>query len=187
MNSGLTKTHETRLNIPETLSLKGASLDLTKVYEAERRIPEIQIVNKETSAGIMAQFMEGYGQASHSHALLTKMLTEAENAAKRRRAIVILDIVPDVLKERGLVTARNPTGSEDLRNAVLETDEDYQKIVDRIAMLQALRALVAGKMKTLEMSYNAVKKVISPDNSFFRPDTSVEIYGNREPFGKARI
>ena len=163
----------TCLEIPATGQLRAVRIDLSLVYDAERRIPEIQFVKKETAAGILADFMQGYGQANNAHALVSKLLAETENAAKRRRAYVVLDKAPEILKEKGLVTARNPTGSEDLRNSVLELDEEYQQLVDRISFLVAVKSLIAGKMKNLQMAYDAVKKIITPDSNFFRPDTSI--------------
>ena len=165
--------NETIMTIPACGSLKTARLDLTMVYAAERRIPEIQLVKRETAGGLLAELMQGYGQANQAFALVIKLLTDTENAVKRRRAMLLLDVVPDKLREKGLATTKNPTGSEDLRNAIIEQDEEYAELQDRKGLLDATRLLIDGKRKNLDMAYTAIKKIISPDSGMsWRPDTS---------------
>jgi len=67
---------------------------------------------------------------------------------------LLLDIAPRVLADRGLAT------SKDLRDAVVDSDVQYQECLERQGTIKAYQELLKGKSKALEMAYTSVKKIL---------------------------
>lgn len=141
------------------------AIDLTAVAEAEARLHDLKIVNRQTAPELMAAYNAGYLEATRAMATLHFEHSMALRQANKRKAVVMLEVAPQKLQELGLVTARNPAGSEDMRTAVLEQDEEYLQLLDKVDFIKAAYELVKGKAKALENAYNAVKKVIDPNNN----------------------
>lgn len=142
-------------------------LDIAVLYDAQRRIPEIANANEHTAPNLLSVFNLAYLEASALHKRLAVYLGAAAATARRRRAAVLLEVAPAKLKELGLVGARNPAGSEDLRGAVLDADEEYGCAADRVSQIEAMVALVAEKKRGFEMAYGSVKAIVAVDRRPF--------------------
>lgn len=138
-------------------------VDLSQVYAAEGRIHEVATVNPHRAPELLATFNLAYAKLGEIEVGLIQAYNAADNAARRVRSIVLLDRVPQVLKDKGLSSARSPGGSEDQRNAILDMDEEYTAARERVEMIEAMRTLVANKKKSLEWAYTSVKKVLGGD------------------------
>lgn len=136
------------------------TLDLKEVRELEARKIEIGGVNKLKAPELMQAMERGYSLVAQTMLpAVAYQLAKAEEAADERKAVVMLDIVPELLAKKGLTTARNPSGSADQRENVLALDIEYKDLKNTVDMLQAVKELLKGKMKGFEMAYGAVKKV----------------------------
>jgi len=145
--------------------LEPMRLDLTELQLAESRTKELAYVNKETAQELMYMFNHAYAKV---HEMLVSVRYEFEQAqtyAARRKAIVLLDIAPNILKEKGLLSSRSPAGSEDLRQSVLDIDAEYFDYQQKINALKALYQYLQGKTEALERNYYAAKKSLDQDRS----------------------
>lgn len=134
-------------------------LNMENLALIESRKREVAYVNKETAPELMKIFNEGYCEAQRMMVQVSYEYTVALKEANKRKSIVILDKAPTILKEKGLVNARSPGGSEDLRRAVLEADEEYLALQEKATILELAYELLKGKAKGFEQSYLAVKKI----------------------------
>lgn len=136
------------------------ALDMTNCYKAEGRIQEVAFVTPHKAPELLAVFNETFLELTRYLSQLDYELNVAERAANKVRAIILLDKVPEILKERGLATAKSPLGSEDIRTAILDTDQEYQEALERCDKIRAISKLLQGKLKAIEMAYTSVKKII---------------------------
>jgi len=151
--------------ILQTVDGTTLSFDLKELARLESRKKELSYVNKETAAELLYDFNEGYAEVSR---MALKVLHEYERMvqkSKERRAMVILDIAPGELKKRNLLTSKSPGGSADLREAVLDMDKEYNELLEKSSALKAAYQFFKIRAKSLEMSYQAVKKVMDPNSN----------------------
>lgn len=134
--------------------------DLSVVDKAEARVMEIASLTPAKAPELLASFNAAYIIAIKAQAAVQHELVVAKRFTEKARATALLDRVPDILRAKGLSTPKNPMGSEDIRTAVLEMDEEYSQALDRVNFLSCILELVKGKAKGVEMAYTAVKKVI---------------------------
>lgn len=156
----MTTIMTTSIVIPKGDRLGTIDIKMSVIYLAEQRSDEIAIVNQHRAPELIALFARAYSIATENISIISSEVTSAKNAANKRRAVVILDVVPGYLKDKGLSNARSPGGSEDQRNAVLELDEEYITLRDTMQQLEAYLELMKGKQKHLEYLYMAVRKII---------------------------
>ncbi len=151
------------LKIPRgTPNLDPLEFELTDLIKAEQRKSEISYVNKETGPELLMTFNESYCSAKRMMNQVNVEYLQAKKYADQRRAVVILDVVPEVLKAKGLASARSPGGSEDLRKAVLDLDTEHTALCDKVQALEAAYEFLNIKAKGFEMAYHAVKKIFDP-------------------------
>jgi hypothetical protein len=141
-------------------------LPMRKIYDTESRIQEVATVNAHKAPELLATFNMCYLDIKNYVTRLHLCLADAEKAKNLRRSIVVLDIVPQVLRDKGVANARSPGGSEDQREAVLAQDVEYIKCVDRINMIEAIIELLKGKEEGIEWAYTSVKKILGGENDW---------------------
>jgi hypothetical protein len=141
------------------------SFNMDRIYQAERRNDEIAIANEHKAPELMAFFNRAYIDATdYSNALAAEVM-RAKKLAERRKSSVILDEVPRILREKGLV----PEGSSKIsgtvlqQEAILTQDVEYQAAVDLVDGLNHYKDLMDRKMKTIENMYLGVRKMIGGD------------------------
>lgn len=181
------------ITVPRGLKeLRPVEIDLDQILRAEARIRDIASVTKEKSQELMAVFNVGYVECGRHVAVLSGEEVLAKRHADRVRSVVILERVPKVLAERGLASAKNPAGSEDLRKAVLDGDMEYGEAVARVDEISRYVEFMKSKQKGLEMAYHAIRKLFG-DHSFSSLGngsagavSSVRVI-NGETVGRARI
>ncbi len=152
--------------ILQTVDGTDLTFDLKELGRLESRKKELSYVNKETAPELLYDFNEGFAEVSR---MALKILHEYERMTlktKERRARVILDIAPEELKKRNLTSTKAPGGSADLREAVLDMDKEYNELCEKASALKAAYQFFKIRAKSLEMSYQAVKKVIDPNGSY---------------------
>jgi hypothetical protein len=139
------------LTIPNT----SIDIDITDIARIEHRVQEVSGVSKEKAPELLAAFNRAWLQLNSYLALLEKHLLVASRKTRQVRGRLLLDVIPKALEERGLST------SKDLRDAYLDTDNEYQKALEVEETIQCTIALLRGKQKGIEMAYNSVKKLYS--------------------------
>lgn len=139
------------------------SFDLNPIIELEKRKKELSYVNKETAPELMYVFNEGFAEVSKMSIRVYQEYEKMYQKSRERRARVILDVAPEELKKRNLLSSRSPAGSEDLRDAVLDLDAEYNELLEKTSALKAAYQFLKIKAKSMEMAYQAIKKIIDPN------------------------
>lgn len=169
----------TKLECPNGNGIGVLSIDLSNIYYLEARKSEVAMVNKFKAPELMQAFEEGYSLCAKMLPRIAYELSVAKQEVDKREAVVNLDEAPRILKEKGLVTDRNPAGAADMREAVLNADEEYIKLKDRAEFIRAIFKTIEGKQKGFEMSFSAVKKVYDSLSQYGQlqggADTSIEV------------
>jgi hypothetical protein len=129
------------------------SVDMTELRRLEGRQQLAAGAGRMEALSLLSDMKEGYQLAGEARATLGLEIDRAKTALKTRRAIVCLDIVP-----KGLWTARNPGGSAEQREDILNTDKEYLVLQEYIAQLEAARELMGVKMEGFRMTYSTVKR-----------------------------
>jgi hypothetical protein len=147
-----------------TPDLAPLKFDLTEINHAEKRKAELSYVNKETAPDLMQIFNRAYCEVLRMMAQISFEFGQATKYANKRRSIVILDVAPEMLTRKGLASKKSPAGSEDLRRAVLEQDEEYLQLTDKTQSLKAFHEYLKSKAKGFEMAYYTAKKIFDVAN-----------------------
>ena len=140
----------------------GSSLavNLRTLIEAEHRCDEVESVTPSKAPELLS-FLNRACRETHQLALMVlKEKQRGERDAKRIRGRLILDEIPTLLKEKGLASARSPAGNEDLREAVLDTNEEYLAAQETVQYLDSVYELINGKLQSFSRAFYAVKGVI---------------------------
>jgi hypothetical protein len=134
------------------------SVDMTELRRLEARQAEASGVGRLEALGLMDDMKCGYQAAGEIRANIGLELDRSKAAMAVRKAVVYLDLVPDILKAKGLSTTRTPGGSEEQREAVLALDAEHGKLQDYTAQLKAAYALMQIKMDAFQMTYSSLKR-----------------------------
>lgn len=146
------------------------TLDLTGICKAECRIMEVAVVTPQKAPELLATFNSACLELSRFVTFLESEHIYATRAAARIKGTILLDKVPTILKEKGLSNPKSPAGSEDMRNAILDVDEEYQAALDRVYEMSCYMSLLKGKLKNIEMAYSSVKKILGEGAFNYKQD-----------------
>lgn len=139
---------------------RGITLDMRAVHKAESRLIELNGITKAKAGELLHCFIEAFGEAKGHLATLRGEYARAKQRVRRARGVIVLDQAVEKLKEKGLSRATMPAGSEDLRDACVDTDPEYEKIHDRFCQVEAAVESMEGKVEKLKMAYYAVNELI---------------------------
>jgi hypothetical protein len=134
--------------------LKALQLNMQDVTVAEQRIGEIAYMTSQKAPELLSVFNRAFLELTRMLAWLEMESGSASRHVNLRRSELLLDIAPRVLADRGLAT------SKDLRDAVVDSDVQYQECLERQGTIKAYQELLKGKSKALEMAYTSVKKIL---------------------------
>lgn len=141
-------------------------IDLTEIVALEARKNEVASVTKAKAAELMSAMERGYSAAARVLTNIAWEVKKAEDSVEKRKSIVVLEVAPQYLQSRGLVTGRSPGGSEDQRTSVLATDNEYMALRENVDRLKAVQEYFRVKVKGFEMAFSAIKKVYDSLNAY---------------------
>lgn len=141
-------------------------LQMDPVHRALARIEEIAIVNAHKAPELCSCFARAFATVTDHMSRVTSEIVKAKNRLSNRVAVVTLDEAPRILREKGLISARSPGGSEDLRKSVLEVDPEYIVCRNRLQELEAYEELLKGKQECSEQGYLACRKLMGDSIGF---------------------
>lgn len=142
------------------------SLEMSDVADAlYRAVVEVPIVNSTKAPELLGKFHGAYLILSRQVAMVQYELNRATSNEEKARSIFMLDRLPTVVQEKGLSTPKSPLGTEDIRSALLQVDEDYCRAEDLVHELKCIVAQLLGKLKTVEMAYYTTKEVFKMRSS----------------------
>lgn len=149
-------------------------LEISKIMEAEARIQEIADVNIHKAPELLACLTKAYSDINKVISGIEYEYELALQSAREIKGIVILDKAPGILKEKGLSGSKNPGGSADLRQAILDSDPEYKEVQGRIIKIKTHLSLLEGKKKSIDMAYTAVKKILGDIGQYRTGAVTVE-------------
>lgn len=127
---------------------------ILQIRRVEDRIAEIANVTPHKAPELLATFNRAYLDLDQYIRQIEMELVYARQRVSTIKAEIILDRADEIFKQRGL------KASADLRQAVVDLDEGYQKAVERVGALEAAREYLKGKQKSIEMAYGSVRKIL---------------------------
>ncbi len=136
------------------------AIDLAEVYELEARKDEIPSITKPRAPELMRALERGYSICGQFLAQVVAAVNRIDHARDRRKAVVMLDVAPRILKEKG---AGNNDAS---RSAIVDLDEEYGALQEQLLQAKALQELLKVKVRGFEMSFSAVKRVYDSVSNF---------------------
>jgi len=138
------------------------SLDMSRIYQAERRLHDLAIVTPGNAPEFMGE-MNASAHITMNHVSeITRELIFARQALDRRKAVVILEVLPEKLislKDRGI------KANEDIREAILATDNEYMGLRDRVECLEAASIHLDNKVKSFVRAFNAARSIMERKSS----------------------
>lgn len=150
------------LKVPRGSSnIEPMTLDLTDLNFAKSRLKEVAYANRDTAPELVSYFAEMAFEARKMYTQIEFELNTAQKSAKQIRSLILLDKVPERLKAKGLASSTKPTGSEDLREAVIETDPEYSEIQEKIITIKYCSELILSYVEAIKMAYFSVQKIMS--------------------------
>jgi hypothetical protein len=134
------------ITVPEFSGLsEEIRLDMTYIYQAEHRLVEAKTVNPSTYSELSYCFNEAYRNCKKHLSTLGYQKVRTERQLERERARIVLDVIPEKLKEVG-----KGSNNADFRNAIIVQDVEHTKCQERVDMLNALIVFMEGRIKVFE-------------------------------------
>lgn len=170
-------------------------IDMAYWARLEQRIQEVAIVTPAKAPELLATFNRA---ALDLDRLANNLELEHQLAVRRAEKIrgqILLDEVPGILKAKGLATERSPMGSEDMRQAILSQNTQYQCALDSADMIKAMTRVIRGKYDAFERAFRSVRTLVGEatfnfSNLNLKGDTGTAEPGARRQvpgFGVANI
>lgn len=147
------------------------SIDLTQVQHARRRISEIAALTVGKAPELLAFLSDAAGILAQETARCAAEQALAKRLLARRRSLVLLDMCADILQKKGLTRPGSPAGSEDMREAVITSDPDYQKLEDQLGAIEAMRSYLEAEFRTVETAVHTIR-ILLKHGQTFTPHTS---------------
>jgi hypothetical protein len=141
--------------------LASIKYDIRDVLDAEARTAEIAVMTPQKSAELMAVFSRACFTLVRTYSDLLFQHRLAERRFKERRAILVIDIIPGAIKDKGL------TQNETTRQALMDLDPEYAHLEIIEAQLDAARTYIQGKLRAMEGNLNAVKKILGDTSAVY--------------------
>lgn len=155
-------SHQT-LTVPSGRPEKGPiTLDMTMIYQAERRLPEVKISNQGTALELESFFNEAANISSKYLAWIEYEILQAEKQLDLDKATVLLEKAPEYFSQnREKFKELGIKFNEDFRQALISRDENCQKSLDTLNALQAAKSLIEAKVSTFVRAHYTARSVAS--------------------------
>ncbi len=138
-------------------------LDLSEIYTAYGRKDEVAIVNSHKAPELLSLFNVAYLNASRVLNALQYELTMVEHGIREIKAIILMDRMKGILESQGLANARNPLGSEDIRQAVYERDPEYKRATLLAENLTCYITQITDFRRFFQNAFDSVKKIMGSE------------------------
>jgi len=125
---------------------KTFEVNLTTVHLAESRREELVAAGGRSLVELANAFDDGYDSACKLQSRVSYEEEMATIASRKRRAVLLRDEFPRIIKERGLGSSKSPVGAADVRDTLLYEDEEFLALEQYRAALGAIKELLMGKI-----------------------------------------
>jgi hypothetical protein len=160
------------LLLPNVYSSKPTILELKEVHKAHARLVELNGITREKAGELQATMISAFSQARKYASALKADFGVTKQRLRRIRARIILDEASEVLKTKGLLTSRSPAGSEDLRDSVVNTNEEYNNVAEILAQTEAVMEDMQSRAEEFKMAYYAIGQLTAGHDLSSKRDVS---------------
>lgn len=150
------------------------TVNLADIAQVEARIPEVARVTPQKAPELLATLNMAWRDISDLVVVLRHEHNLAKSNHKKVRSRILLDVVPGIIRERDL------SDSKDMREAILDGNEEVQTAQQMEYELACVVELLQGKKQSIEMAYSSVKKLLGEGAFNFlgnTPDTLLSAGG----------
>jgi len=149
------------------------------ICRLEARLHEMRTANASNMSELMYIYSRGATLCARRQVEEEAVVSALTIEKKSIAALVTLDKAPEALKKRGLLSTRSPGGSADTREAVLDSDPEYQSVLRKIARSEARAKLYGIRQAQFERAYYGVKTSVpeNPLGNRFKPEIGVNPRG----------
>lgn len=151
--------HEITVPKPEG----GLVIDMGAIAKVEARLHEVAFVTPQKAPELLSTYNAAWLEISKHVVMLKGIRFDFDKLRRQRKSILTLEVGPQKLKELGLVSSKNPGGNDDLRQAILDGDEQYSTLESQIHQVDCVIELFKYKATSFENAYTAVKKIMGED------------------------
>lgn len=135
-------------------------IDLKRIVEAEARIIEVQAFTPTKAGELCTAFTISWRDLHHNICALEAEKIAAQKVVDRRTAVITLEEMPKILKEKGVAS------NKETREAVLALDVELQAAQDVVDQITAIIELLKGKQKAFEWAFTTVKKIMGTSEAY---------------------
>jgi Mg2+ and Co2+ transporter CorA len=153
-------------------------VDLTRIHQVESRRNELMAASGRGLIELANDFDDGYDAACKLHSRVIYEVEMATIASRKRRAVLLRDELPTVIKDRGLASSRSPVGAEDIRETIYYEDDEFVRLEQYRAALEAIRELLFGKMMSMNRLCKRTEVLLQ------RREAGANGLGESDPAGK---
>lgn len=131
-------------------------LDMQLVNTAEKRLKEVAFVNPTTCLELSSFFNEACNEVTKYEAWIEYEILEAEKSLNKIKAQIIVDKLPALAKD---LKDSGQKPNEAWRDAIITLDCDYERALDIVNSLYAVKMLLRGKSESFKRAYFSAKDV----------------------------
>jgi len=150
---------QTQYLVPTGDGKSRIAIELGDIARAECRLNDVAIVNQHSAPEMLATFNDCWLKLAKSITILTCERNKAENAHRVAKATAKLNCTDEAIKAKG-----HSKASADLREAMVELDQEVQATKDRLDEISVLHDMLKCKQQAFYNAYGAIKRLL--DNRF---------------------
>lgn len=148
-------TRSPTISIPSFDGTGTIAIHLAEVARAEARQEEVAYVTKDKAPELLTALNRGWLEVSKLALLVNREMLKAKKEVSHRRAIILVDLLPQILVSKGIEQA-----NAEIRQAVLDLDEEHVRREERVEQIRVVLELLKIKAKGLENAFTSVKKIM---------------------------
>ena len=130
------------------------TIDLRSVIRTLNRLGEVAFVNVSTAPALMAALNKAWLDLGDLVTVTRHRLAQAQDWLKTERSRILIDEVPELLKERQL------SNSKDNRDALIERHAGYQRHRETVHELEAILTWLIDRRDAVKNAWNAVRAIL---------------------------
>lgn len=134
-------------------------VDLVAIFKSEARQDEVATVTKAKAPELLAEFNRSWRNLDKQVGIVRSEKLKAERALENRRAVLLVQVVGPLLKEKGL------TSNDANREALITLDLEAIKLQETFDQIEGVYLYLVGKMRSFENAFSSVKKILG-DTSY---------------------
>ncbi len=155
-------------------------INLAAILKAEARQEEVATVNAMKAPELLKTLNRSWLDLSETLSKLYQEKGRAVKAAEKRKAVLVLEVVPKTLADKKLAS------NEANREAVISLDTEYEELEDKVLQITAVMKFLEGKLHSFENAFSSVKKILGNDQPYMRGGGNSNLSGTTEGPGPSR-